>query len=385
MTIKNTKQAKLNLEKFRFVSSGVLMNRKIFYFSLLSVAVASCGTVNNKQAVGDFEYAQQKEAKALKIPAGLDKPKSDRTFYVTNNINHEGPIGANVDVRAPSLVLPIAASTRTESANSKSIVWFDQVLDDQDLKDFIVLAIKNNLAKEAVELTQADDVGLVFESTWYNDETEEGTWLFKSIASTESTRYRFTLESKPHGRSVALTVELIEYLKTDKVGGSKTIDIIDQQRAEMNMLNEVIGQVDYQYRLKQQENRLMRENEQFVTLGENASGEAAYVVGITEDLLWSNLPLFFEDYGFTIKDLNETNKIYYVNYVKPESSLWDSIWGDTVPVVDLPEGKYQFQLEKMAEKSLVTIYDEQGTALPEATLEKIFTVMEAGLSFKNVF
>ncbi|WP_241238915.1 outer membrane protein assembly factor BamC [Colwellia sp. Arc7-635] len=59
--------------------------------------------------------------------------------------------------------------------------------------------------------------------------------------------------------------------------------------------------------------------------------------------------------------------------------------GDTVPVVDLPEGKYQFQLEKMAEKSLVTIYDEQGTALPEATLEKIFTVMEAGLSFKNVF
>ncbi|MFT6918861.1 MAG: outer membrane protein assembly factor BamC, partial [Cognaticolwellia sp.] len=33
------------------------MNRKIFYFSLLSVAVASCGTVNNKQAVGDFEYA----------------------------------------------------------------------------------------------------------------------------------------------------------------------------------------------------------------------------------------------------------------------------------------------------------------------------------------
>ncbi|WP_241238914.1 outer membrane protein assembly factor BamC [Colwellia sp. Arc7-635] len=303
------------------------MNRKIFYFSLLSVAVASCGTVNNKQAVGDFEYAQQKEAKALKIPAGLDKPKSDRTFYVTNNINHEGPIGANVDVRAPSLVLPIAASTRTESANSKSIIWFDQVLDDQDLKDFIVLAIKNNLAKEAVELTQADDVGLVFESTWYNDETEEGTWLFKSIASTESTRYRFTLESKPHGRSVALTVELIEYLKTDKVGGSKTIDIIDQQRAEMNMLNEVIGQVDYQYRLKQQENRLMRENEQFVTLGENASGEAAYVVGITEDLLWSNLPLFFEDYGFTIKDLNETNKIYYVNYVEPESSLWDSIWG----------------------------------------------------------
>ena len=31
----NLEQAKLNLERFRFVSSVVLMNRKIFYFSLV--------------------------------------------------------------------------------------------------------------------------------------------------------------------------------------------------------------------------------------------------------------------------------------------------------------------------------------------------------------
>ena len=83
-------------------------------------------------------------------------------------------------------------------------------------------------------------------------------------------------------------------MKTDKNGGSKSIDIIDQQRAEMNMLNEVISQVDYKYRLKQQENRLLRANQKFVTLGENSKAEAAYVVEINEDLLWSNLPLFFE-------------------------------------------------------------------------------------------
>jgi len=361
------------------------MNRKIFYFSLLSVAVASCGTVNNKRAVGDFDYAQQQEGKALKIPAGLDKPKNVDTFYVTEKINYQGPVGADVDVRAPSLVLPIAASTRAESNSAAATVWFDQVLDNEDLKSFIVQALKSQLVSDNVELQQVDEAGLVFETDWYHNETEAGTWPFKEIVKSESIRYRYLLESKSHGRSVSLTVELVDYLKTDKAGGSKRIDVIDQQRAEMNMLNEVIAQVDYLYRLKQQENRLMRANQTFVSLDENSVGEAAYIVEIEVDLLWSNLPLFFEDHGFTIKDLNESTKIYYVEYQQPKASFWDSIWGETLAIVDLPNGKYQFQLEAIADKSAVTIYDEQGVALSVETLEKIFNVMEAGLSFKDAF
>jgi outer membrane protein assembly factor BamC len=361
------------------------MNRKIFYFSLLSVAVASCSTVNNKQAVGDFEYAKHKEVSSLKIPAGLAKPKKADTYFVTDEINHEGPIGSDVDVRAPSLVLPVAASTRTENTTSASKVWFDQVHDDEDLRAFIIKALKGQLASDNVDLTQIDEDGFVFESDWYHKEVEEGSWLFKEITISESIKYRYLLESKSHGRSVALVVELLDYMKTDKAGGTKRIDIIDQQRAEMNMLNEVIAQVDFQYRLKQQENRLLRANHKFVSLGENVSGESAYIVEIDEDLLWSNLPLFFEDHGFTIKDLNESTKIYYVDYVKPEVSFWDSIWGETKPTLDLPNGKYQFQVEKMAAKSVVTIFDSEGNTLPDATLDKIFDVMEAGLSFKDAF
>ena len=89
--------------------------------------------------------------------------------------------------------------------------------------------------------------------------------------------------------------------------------------------------------------------------------------------------------GNSITDLNESTKIYYVDYVKPEASFWASIWGESLPVVELPNGKYQFQVEKMAAKSAVTLYDSEGNALPEETLEKIFDVMEAGLSFKDVF
>ncbi|MFT5815481.1 MAG: outer membrane protein assembly factor BamC, partial [Psychroserpens sp.] len=303
------------------------------------------------------------------------------TYFVTDKINHKGPVGGDVDVRAPSLILPIAASTRTESTSTASKIWFDQVLDDNDLKGFVLQALKGQLATDNVELKQIDEAGLVYESYWYHREIEAGTWPFKSIAISESIRYRYTFENKSHGRSVALVVELLEYLKTDQAGVSKRIDIIDKQRAEMNMLNEVIAQVDFQYRLKQQEKRLLRANQTFVSLAVNDTGEAAYAVEIDVDLLWSNLPLFFEDHGFSITDLNESTKIYYVDYVKPESSFW----GDSLPVVELPNGKYQFQVEKMDAKSTVTLYDDEGTGLSKTTLEKIFNVMEAGLSFKDVF
>ena len=361
------------------------MNRKIFYFSLLSVAIASCSTANNKQAVGDFEYVNKAEGKILKVPEGLDEPFEGDTYVVTNKINTQGPVGENVDVRAPSLVLPVALSSRVGNDSGQAKVWFDQVIDEQNLTHFIVDALKAQLNSDDVEIKQVDDKGLLFESAWYQRDKEGGFWFFKSITSSEKVRYRYLVESKSHGRSVALEVELIDYVKTDENGEHSKIDIIDQQRAEMSMLNEVISQVDYQYRLIQKENRLLIANKKFVSLSENSKGEAAYLVAIKQDLLWSNLPLFFEDNGFSISDLNETEQIYYLDYVKPEFSLWDKIWGDEVPVVELPNGKYQFRLESAKEQSVVTIYNDKGVALPASVLEEIFDVMEPGLSFQSVF
>jgi outer membrane protein assembly factor BamC len=168
-------------------------------------------------------------------------------------------------------------------------------------------------------------------------------------------------------------------------GASKTMDIIDKQRAEMAMLNEVVAQVDFKYRLQQRENRLMRANQKFVTIGENAQAEPAYIAEIDIEMLWSNMPLFFTDYGFEITDLNESKKIYFVDFVKPENSLWSVIWGDDVPVIDLDQAKYQFVLNDEQGKTSVTIYDADGNPLPVEVLERIFPVMERGLSFRDAF
>lgn len=373
------------------------MSRQLFYFSVLSLTLSACSSVDNKRAQGDFDYAKKQEPKDFVVPENLDKPTIKQEFLITDKINHQGPVGENMDIRAPSLVLPLAASSRTVAESSDAIIWFDKVLEDKDLLIFVKNSLISQLMSDDVSYdtidiaksTNPDDKGTteVYESQWYHNEVETG-WLFTDIELSTSMRFRYEFFLKPHGRSLSLKVSLVDYMKTDDAGGSKSIDPIDKQRAEMAMLNEIIGQVDYNYRLQQRENRLMRANQKLVTIGENKESESAYVVEMGLDNLWDNMPIFFEKHGFTISDLNETNKIYYVDFTKPEISLWDSIWGDERPVVEVSDAKYQFvlaPLDDKNQKTSVTIYNADGEPLSSEVLERIFPVMESGLSFRNFY
>mgnify|MGYP003384480740 CR=1 FL=1 len=383
------------------------MNHRLLYLVLLSLSLSACSAGDPKKAMGDFEYANLPESKPLVIPSNLEKPVQKRQYSINDNINKNGPVGEKMDIRAPSLVLPVAAGTRIEDESGKALVWFDKVLEEEDLLAFIEKSIMNQLMSDEVGYTVTQRIETInpadkgeqakpalnkgkkvtYESDWYNEDIESG-WLFSSLDSSTSLKFSYSLNVKPHGRSVSLEVNLINYLRTDEFGGSNKMDPIDQYRAEMAMVNEIIAQVDYDYRIKQQENRFLRANEKLVSIGENSSSEAAYIVELDLDNLWDNMPVFFERHGFTIKDLNETDKIYYVDFVKPENSMWASIWGDEVPVIDVNDEHYQFVLAPADEKKLrtsVTIYNSTGQPVPLAVLERIFPVMEKGLSFRNVY
>ena len=364
--------------------SGVLMSRRILYFSLLSLSLSACSGLDNKRAVGNFDYANVSEAKELVVPEGMHAPAKHEKFSISHKINYDGPIGPDMDVRAPSLVLPVAASSRVIPDSQQALIWFDQVLDDKDLLAYIVTAIKQQLASDEVELNLVEQSNNLYESTWFHHEVESGVY-FTSVELSESMRFRYQLARKPHGRSVSLLVNLVDYMKTDSKGSTKTINPVDKIRAEMAMINEIIAQVDYMYRLQKRENHLLRANKKILVIGENVEAEPAYIVDMPLDSLWSNLPVFFEGYGFKVTDLNESKHIYFVDFTQPETSFWSNLWGEEKPVLALANGKYQFVLAKMADKTALTIYDELGNVLSNEVLEQAVTVMEPALSFKELY
>jgi len=365
------------------------MNRKLFCISVISfsltASLAGCSSVSNKQAHGNFDYAEKNEAAALTIPDGLQKPKQKSNFYVPEVANSNAPIGKAVDVRAPALVIPVAAGSRIEGNAGDAQVWFDQVIDDKDLLDFIRDALKSQLTTDGVALTPVSSDNLVFESDWYIHEKEDGFWLMKEIVETEKMRYKYTLEAKPHGRSVAIKVDLIDYSKKDPNGTVTDMNPIDKHRVEMAMLNTLIGEVDYQYRIYKHELLQSKANKTIVTIGNNKQDEPAFIVDMELDSLWTSVPAFFSDNGFEVTDLNESKHIYYVDFVKPESGFWGSMWGDDKPVIDLTDGKYKFVFSELDDKTAVTLLDEDGVALPSEKLETMLPIMEPGLSFNNLF
>lgn len=359
------------------------MNRQLVYVSLLSAALVACSSNDKRTADGGFEYVKVDEGKPLIMPEALKAPKQNSTYMITNEINQSGPVGDQMDIRAPSLVLPIATSTRLDPKATNAVVWFDQELDDVKLADFVQQVIADMLVDNGAQMTVVDAQNYIFESNWIKTEKEEGSF-FSSKIDSKSEKYRYTFDVKPHGRSLLLKVELIDY----EASASKSeLTQIDQHRAEIAMLNNVIGHVDYEYRLKEREHRLMIANQKLLSIGENAKQEPSYLVEMQRDRLWQNLPLFFNDYGFKVTDLNETKRIYYVTFEKPEIGIWDSIWGSDTPIVEIENAKYEFRLfdTETPRQTALTIYNESGEVVSAQVLERIFPVVEPGLSFRNIY
>lgn len=365
------------------------MNRKLFCFSLLSVTIAACSSGGSggsgHQAEGDFDYANKSEAKSLTVPTGLLEPKQKQEFYIPEVKDTNSPTGEDMDIRAPSLVIPMAASSRIEGNEGKAQVWFDQVIDEQVLLDFIRDAVKSQLVSDGVALTAVGDDNLVFESDWYRNEKEGGYWFFKEVVESESIRFKYTLEAKPHGRSVAINVDLIEYAKKDLSGSTTEINSIEQHRAEMAMLNTLIGEVDYQYRIYSHELLQSKAKEIDIALTSNQDNEPALLASMDLDTLWSNIPTFFRDNNFEITDLDESKHIYFTTFKKPEPSFWDNVWNDEKPSLNLNDGKYKFMFAESDNKTLVTILNENDELLPSSTLEDILPAMKSGLSFDSLF
>ena len=360
------------------------MNRSIISLSLMLVAINGCTNVNKKSALGDFDYANNKEQADLIIPENLDKPKYKKDFLISSDINHNGPIGKAVDVRAPSLALPIAAATRVENKDGKTQIWFDKVIEEKDVQAIVYQAIVDYLESQNASLASIDQQNLRYQSDWLLNEKEQG-WIFTSNVKVAQKKFGYQLETKPHGRSVGLMVELLDYQTfTEEGEQSKTeeIDLIDKERFEMAMLNEIIGQVDFQYRQQRKDNALLAAKQNLVSIGKSNAGKPAYIVEMSHDLVWSNMPILFSKYGFEVDDLNESTKVYYVTYNKPEQSIWDSIWGDEIVELPLEDGQYQFTVAPSGDNTSVTISDTQQNLSKEA-LERMFDIMQLALSFKD--
>jgi outer membrane protein assembly factor BamC len=354
-----------------------------------SLILASCSSYEKRQiANGDFDYIEESQTQEVKIPENLANPAFTEEFAIPEAGDYRNePVGESLSVTSPSLVLAIVGGTHVEEGEDSATVWFDQVSDNEALDTTIWNTIINFLEENGIGVNSFDKASQVLISDWIINDTSISKGILGWVGlnkekHSEGVRFKFTLVLRPHGRSGALTVELIDFLETvdDQVVENNVL--FDEKGAAVDILNRVLLHYDFQNR--RQQARKIREVRDGVEVeqGFDEQGNPAYLVPAQFDIAWARLLLAAQAMGFTVSDIDQSTGYVYVNYQAEGGSWWSSLWGSDGKTLPVEEGDYQFKLLEQNGVTTISVLDGLGNPVDASIVNALFpefsNVMSSG-------
>ena len=297
------------------------------------VSLSGCSVFTN-DAHDERNYRAHE---AVKVPASLSQPAQDPTYKMDVGQYSNNPDATNY--RPPAQVLTVAKGSWVEETDKNARVYFDKNDGIDDLDEFIWESINAVLADNNTQATKADKLLGIIETDWYAIIKPEESWLWNSDESVDLERFKFTIEEKSHQRTASLSAELIDFK------GDEPLSDLFKQQLEVRALNQVISEFDYRYRQLEVD---MRKRQGIISLemGFDNKGNAALVTEQSYETVFDRFSGFLERLLFTIVEINPDTGLITADYKKPESSVWDSIWGDEVTQLPIDEGQYQILVSK---------------------------------------
>tara|TARA_R110002049_G_scaffold6290_6_gene40192 strand:- start:961 stop:2019 length:1059 start_codon:yes stop_codon:yes gene_type:complete len=336
------------------------------------VSLSGCSVFTN-DAHDERNYRAHE---VVKVPASLSQPAQDPTYKMDVGQYSNNPDATNY--RPPAQVLTVAKGSWVEETDKNARVYFDKNDGIDDLDEFIWESINAVLADNNTQATKADKLLGIIETDWYAIIKPEESWLWNSDESVDLERFKFTIEEKSHQRTASLSAELIDFK------GDEPLSDLFKQQLEVRALNQVISEFDYRYRQLEVD---MRKRQGIISLemGFDNKGNAALVTEQSYEAVFDRFSGFLERLSFTIVEINPDTGLITADYKKPESSVWDSIWGDEVTQLPIDEGQYQILVSKTKQGGTsLTWMDEQGDTLEPGTMNGLQQALVAALIQRGI-
>jgi outer membrane protein assembly factor BamC len=300
----------------------------------------------------------------LQVPAGLQQPAKPGQFDIPPTSAQE----VMIDTRSPALVLSTASSSRVEEGDKLVRVWFDRNDYTGDLLPFLQQMLQTYFTEQAVELQQ-DDTGLHYTTGWISQFEDDGFWFWSSAEQTEQARFNISLEPRPHGRSVSMTVSMLEhqYFDTEAKLTAKST-----QRQEVALLNQIIDRVGKEEITIARANKAKAPD---VSLepGMDTEGNPVLLTSQPIDVTWSQLEALFTELNLTVSDKNRSIYTYYLDYEQPQQGMWAKIWGsEAKPVLPVANGEYQLVLSRAGKQTAISLRDKAGAHLDADTVQAMY-------------
>lgn len=342
----------------------------------LVAAVAACSSpLERRQANGGEDYVQAEQAPMLKIPEGLKTPPYNKEYEVPAIGAKANPalVGKNLDIRPPLQVLPMAEGTHVEEGSDNIKIVVESIDNSVDLKQEIFANLDGFLAKQAIPVRSRDyDKGNI-ETDWIESrEVLESSLWGSDKEYLLRQRYRFDIETRPHGRTANIVIHLVEH---EEFYDGKEQDVMlsgeDKQRYTIDMLNSAIAYMSVKREQTIQANRLKQTLGINVDLVTPEEGAAYWSAKASYKQVWDRLRIVLPEMGFEISDMDSAKGLYFIKFTD-NSGFWSSLWNDNQ--LSLKEGSYRLLLQDgdTPDETKILLRDAEDQPLSNDVVAKVY-------------
>jgi outer membrane protein assembly factor BamC len=352
---------------------------------LIATLFSACSSLGEREiASGSFEYVKEQPGQKIKIPDDVDTPRFNDAYKLTE-LGEDAPldvVGKNLSVHSPSLVLAVVAGSHIEDGSKNAIVWFDQVDDNLPLDTAIWNSLLRFLESENIGVDTFDEDSQHLITDWVVvKETEESKWYnWTETERTVKQRFDFSLNKKTHGRTAALSVDLVDYKETLESQSTEITEAKNKRRNEVDVLNRVVKNYEFETKVANVKRfRKIREGLK-MELGFDSDGEPAFVIDAEYDITWSRMLLVLRKLGFDVKDYDKSNGLLFVKYNGAKESWWSNIWSSDKNELDLEIEEYRFKVASIGKKTSVTLSDDESIPFPVNKLTNLYSTFSKVMS-----
>ena len=313
---------------------------------------------------------QQKDAVELKnreqgirLPAELQSPVKSEEYSVTGQLEAFD----ETELTSPTMVLVILEGSwvdQDDAHPAKIMIEKPDLV--SNLSEFVQQGISSFVEQHNYDLTPRDNGYKL--TTVVQEET--GFWFWKSLVDVEKVEYQISVNMKEHGRSGSISVDVLSYEKLDLELASQLPDNIRASSLAVQTLNNLMLEMDYQYRVKLKKERASLDIS--LALVKNIAGN--YVITSQQDIrfVWSQVEDIIEELGFDVDESDESLYIFYTEFETSEESVWDLFGADLSRQLDIEPGEYEVTLSTSTTGVEIAFRSKTGDYLTQQQMQTVF-------------
>ena len=295
-----------------------------------------------------------------------------------------GPVGEEMDVRAPVVQLRSTEDVRSVWADGESIVWLNSTghinVANEAEAWALLLNVLQNMGVQPGEITP----GAYEMTTMATDYNEFGTPISLTTSATDALRYRQVYRIRV-GRNAAgnigIATSLIGSMTIATTGifsfrASRTLsDILtpaEQQRFATGFSNQIIKAMGRVTAVPDSIPSAVA-----VTMDRDNNNQDCFVVAAPYQATWDVLRNMLPDYGFEITEYSISHSSINADYEEPDPEFFRD---QGIDDFGLEEGSYIIRVSIDGDRTLVTFYDEDDKPLRSRTVARLYPGFSAALS-----